>query len=149
MLSCQLVSHHFTGKQHNKAAAPIGEGHAHKRQAKGFGALFVKATHRPGSIDADDKWPTRLLVKILMNDRALTDFLAPGLTVQAIGQELFLHQPTVEFIFQLGDAQRRQLRRQKAQDIIALLQAVDLFRHRRRFAHQGAEGLHRRIFLRH
>ena len=69
--------------------------------------------------------------------------------MQPVSQELFLHQLAIKFKLQLRDAERRQLRRQQAQNIIALLEAVDLFRHRRWLAHQTTEGLHRRVFLRH
>lgn len=67
--------------------------------------------------------------------------------MQAIGEELFFYQPAVEFIFQLGDAERRQLWRQQAQDIIALLNTVNLLWHRSGLAYQCTKGFHRRIFF--
>ncbi|MOA32150.1 hypothetical protein D3C78_1533450 [compost metagenome] len=54
-----------------------------------------------------------MFIKILMDDRALADFFMPGFTLQAIGEQLFLHQPAVKFIFQFGDAERRQFGRQQ------------------------------------
>ena len=68
--------------------------------------------------------------------------------MQAVGQQLFLYQPTVELIFQLGNTQRRQFRRQQTQDIVTLMQPVNLLRHGRGFAHQHTEGFHGGIFAR-
>ena len=82
-----------------------------------------------------------------MNDRPLADFLTPGFAVQAIGEQLLFHQPTVKFILQFGHPERAQFRRQQTQNVIALLEPVDLLGHGSRFAHQGAEGFHWRIFL--
>ena len=82
-----------------------------------------------------------------MNARPLADFLAPGFTVQPVGEELFFHQPTVKLVLQLGHPERAQLRGQQAQNIIALLEPVDLLWNGGRLTHQGAEGFHRGVFL--
>ena len=143
----QFIPHNFAGKEHDEAATSIGERHAHQSQAERFRALFVKPSHRAGRIHAHNKGPARLLVKILMDDRALAELFTPGFAMQPVGQKLFFHQPAIKLVLKLGHPQRTQLRGQQAQNIVALLEPIHLLRHGGRFTDQGAEGLHWGIFL--
>ena len=69
--------------------------------------------------------------------------------MQPVGEQLLLHQLAIKFKLQLRDAERRQLRRQQAKNVVTLLEAVDLLRYCRRLAYQAAKGFHRGVFLRH
>ena len=58
---------------------------------------------------------------ILVGPRALGVFFPPGVAMLPIGEQLLFYQLAIELEFQFSDPQRRQLRRQQAQDIVALL----------------------------
>ena len=63
-----------------------------------------------------------------MGDLADQDLLLPDVALQAVAQQPLFQQAAIKFELQLFNAQRRQFRRQQAQDVVALMNAAHFFR---------------------
>ena len=86
---------------------------------------------------------------LLVADRTQRNLFMPGVALQPVGQQPLFHQATVKLQLQLADADGCQLRRQQAQHVVALMNAVHLFGHRVWFAYQLVKSLQRGILRRH
>ncbi|MNM72110.1 hypothetical protein D3C81_837960 [compost metagenome] len=84
-----------------------------------------------------------------MGDLSDQDLLLPDVALQAIRQQPPFQQATVKFELQLFNAQRGQFWRQQAQNIVALVNAADLFRQRGRHLDHYAERFRQCILLLH